>query len=118
MCKENEVISDMKSNENNLGLIINNDNNNENRLEVRSIKSFELIWSIHLDKEWSYRCSPLNDNHWIFVDSYNNRFIQIFDHAPIDQIINYPTKPFNVVSWSLNQFVIRTAEHLNIHKCK
>ncbi|CAF3853138.1 unnamed protein product [Rotaria sp. Silwood1] len=41
--KENEVIRDMKSNENNLGLIINNDNKNESRLEARSIKSFELV---------------------------------------------------------------------------
>ncbi|CAF4912376.1 unnamed protein product [Rotaria sp. Silwood1] len=118
ICKENEVISDMKSNENNLRLIVNNDNNNESHLEVRSIKSFELIWSIYLGKGWSYRCSPLNDNHWIFVDSYNNRFIQISDHATIDQIINYPTKSFNVVSWGLNQFVIRTVEHLNIHNRK
>ncbi|CAF0945215.1 unnamed protein product [Rotaria sp. Silwood1] len=116
ICQENEIINDMKSNENNLGLIINNDNNNESRLELRSIKSFECIWSIDLGDGWSYRCSPLHNNHWIVVDPYNSRLIKINSNGTIDQTNSYIKKPINVVSWSQNQFVIRTREHVYIHQ--
>jgi hypothetical protein len=118
ICSESEVINDMKSNQIYLGLIIDNGFSNESRLEIRSIKSFECIWSIDLGKGWGYRCSFLEHDHWIVSDSYNYRLIHITNNGTIEKIDNYSTKPMNVVHWGEDQTVIRTIEGLNIHQYK
>ena len=116
ICKETEIINDMKTNEISLALIIDNGFLNQTRLELRSIKSFEYLWSIDLGRGWGYRCSPLNHTHWIVTDSYNQRLIHINDHGTIDKIINTPMKPFNVVHWGQHQFLIRNVDGINIHQ--
>jgi hypothetical protein len=118
ICGESEVINEMKSNEISLALIIENGFNNQSRLELRSIKSFECIWSIHLGKGWNYRCSALNNYHWIVTDSYNHRIIQISNNGIIQKTENYSSKPLNVVHWGEDQIVIRTKEGLYVHQYK
>ena len=118
ICRESEVISDMKSNNNSLGFIIDNGFKNQSRLELRSIKSFESIWSIHVGKGWNYRCSPLNNSEWIVTDSYNHRIIHISNNGIIDRSESYSAKPLNVICWSEDQIAIRTTEGVNIHQYK
>jgi hypothetical protein len=119
ICQETEIINDLKSNEHSLGIIIENGFNNQTRLELRLIKSFQCIYSIDLGRGWGYRCSPLtNNDRWIITDSYNQRLIYISQNGIIDQIDNYSTKPFNVIYWNEDQFIIRTIDGIDIHQCK
>jgi hypothetical protein len=118
VCGESEVISDMKSNNNSLGFIIDNGFKNQSRLELRSIKSLESIWSIHLGKGWNYRCSLLNNSEWIVTDSYNHRIIHILNNGTIDRTESYSAKPLNVIRWSEDQIAIRTTEGVNVHQYK
>lgn len=109
------IINDIESNESFIGLILENNINNQTHFEIRSNRSFELINSIDLGKGWGYRCSNLNHTYWIIVDSYNNRIILNDNYRNILQIENYSIKPCNVVHWNQNKFVLRTIEHINIH---
>ncbi|CAF1364979.1 unnamed protein product [Rotaria sordida] len=118
ICQHNQIINDIKSNYLYLGLIIHNDIINKSRLELRSIESFQSIYSIYLGQGWSYRCSPYNNSDWIVVDGYNNRFLKISNSGIIDKTIFYPTKPFNIVDWGQDKIAIRTSEHLYIHDCE
>lgn len=116
LCQEYDIINDIKSNDIHLGLIIDNGFNNQTRLEIRLIKSFDIIWFVSLGKGWGYRCSPLNSNHWIISDSYNQRILFIDNQGNIQNIQNYFTKPFNIINWNDNQIIIRTNQTLNIHQ--
>ncbi|CAF1188031.1 unnamed protein product [Rotaria sp. Silwood1] len=118
ICQNNEIINDIKSQDIDLGLIIQNDITNQTRLEIRSIKSFQTIFSIDLGQGWSYRCSPYTNRSWIVVDAYFNRFIKINNNGTIDNINSYPTKLFNIIYWYDNQIAIRTSKYLNIHHCQ
>ncbi|CAM4974641.1 unnamed protein product [Rotaria socialis] len=114
--QENDIINDIKSNETYIGLIIENDTINQSYFQIRLIKSFQLIYSVDLGKGWAYRCSNINGIHWIIVDSYNHRLIQILNNGETNKkIYNYSTKPFNITHWTQQQFVIRTTEHIYIH---
>ncbi|CAF1337524.1 unnamed protein product [Rotaria sordida] len=79
-CSNNEYIEHMKSTKDLIALIISNDLTNERRFDMRSILTFDQLWTISLsinEKINIVSCCSLNEKGWLIVDIAQTRLIYI-----------------------------------------
>ncbi|CAF1238581.1 unnamed protein product [Rotaria sordida] len=118
-CSNNEYIEHMKSTKDLIALIISNDLTNERRFDMRSILTFDQLWTISLsinEKINIVSCCSLNEKGWLIVDIAQTRLIYINNQGYIKQSITYKPSPHYAVQFDDNILAILTEHGINLHK--
>ena len=117
-CSNNEYIEHMKCSKDTLALIISNDLTGERRFDMRSILTFNQIWTISLsiqEKTNVISCCSLNDKGWLIVDLAQARLIYVTNQGQIKQTISYQPSPQYALQFSDHILAILTEQGVNLH---
>jgi hypothetical protein len=118
-CTMNECIHDIKYNNETLSVVIRKKVENSMRMELRSCKTLDHLWSLTLDivyKDVKYRCCSLNCNEWLVADHSAGRRLHITAHEKFKEAITYKAIPYCITLFGSNMLVIFTKTTLNFHK--
>lgn len=118
-CLNNEYIEHMKCSKDCLVLIILNDLTGERRFDMRSLLTFNQIWTISLsiqEKTNIVSCCSLNENGWLIVDLAQTRLIHITNQGEIKQTITYEPSPQYAIQFNHDTLAILTEQGINLHK--
>ena len=120
-CKKNESIKDIACNDNTLALVVAPYSDEMVYLILRSLATFDQLFSIHLDiKHPSYqlpiRCCPFKNNEWLVIDANTSYIFHIDKDGKVKGTLKYDQPPYNAVLFSSNILVIRTEESINFHE--
>ncbi|CAF1208701.1 unnamed protein product [Adineta steineri] len=118
-CLNNEYIEHMKCSKDVLVLIISNDLTGERRLDMRSILTFNQLWTISLnihEKINVISCCSLNDKGWLIVDLAQARLIHVTNQGQIKQSIAYEPSPQYAIQFKDDILAILTEQGINLHK--
>ena len=94
---------------------------NFDKIELRTIEKFELIWSLDLDIPGgdclnTLRCSPINDNQWLIADFLNQRLFQITQQGKLKKIFFYNESPWYIHLFHPNMLLISTKTSIHFHR--
>ncbi|CAF4269589.1 unnamed protein product, partial [Rotaria sp. Silwood2] len=99
-CKNDEYIDNIVYNNSKLALMITNRFEKSARMELRSSKTLERIWSLQLDtvcyQNKVFRCCSINFNEWLVADYQNRRLLHITKDGNLKTIIIYDSIPCHV----------------------
>ncbi|CAF0792435.1 unnamed protein product [Rotaria sordida] len=120
-CKENEFIKDINCNDDKIALIIVHFSDKIIHLIVRSLTTFDQLFSIRLDiKHLSYqlpiRCCPLKNNEWLVIEANTSQFFHIGKDGKLKRTLTYDQPPYNALLFGSNILVIRTDSTINFHE--
>ncbi|CAF0805802.1 unnamed protein product [Adineta steineri] len=120
ICHKHEYIKDIVCNNQTIALTIYDKKFLTKRIELRSIKHFDYIWSLKLDIEGechnSLRCCSLYDNQWLVADFHNQRLFHIRNDGKLKTIYSYKMSPWYITLFGPNILVISTQNSVNFHK--
>jgi hypothetical protein len=88
-------------------------------IELRSLDTFELLWSCSLDGEHTerkLRCCSFSRNQWLLIDQDTSTLITIDKDGQVDGKVRYPFDVHRVTTWSCNLLILSTSETFNFHK--
>jgi hypothetical protein len=119
--KKNEFIKDIACNDNILALVVASYLNKMVHLILRSLTTFDQLFSIHLDiKHPSYqlpiRCCPFKNNDWIVIEANTSHLFHVDKDGKIKGTLKYDRQPYNAVLFGSNILVIRTDNTINFHQ--
>ncbi|CAF4030540.1 unnamed protein product, partial [Rotaria sp. Silwood2] len=119
-CSKDEGIHDMIYNDEKLFLIIENQLEKTVRVELRSSKILDCLWSLQLDsadnQKVQIRCCIFNYDEWIVVYHDLSRLIHITKDGKLKASSTYTPAPHFASTFGLNLFVIATSNSINLHK--
>jgi hypothetical protein len=118
-CSNNEYIEHMKCSKDVLALIIINDLTGERRLDMRSVLTFNQLWTISLniqEKTNIVSCCSLNDRGWLVVDLAQTRLIHVTNQGQLKQTVTYKSSPQYAVQLGDDTLAILTDQGVNLHK--
>ncbi|CAF1661250.1 unnamed protein product [Rotaria magnacalcarata] len=81
-CNSDEVINNIAYNNETLALIIENETSNKKRIELRSLSTFDPLWSTSFNAAyhftpWNNRVCVLKYNEWLAIDYGNSRLFHV-----------------------------------------
>ncbi|CAF2065144.1 unnamed protein product, partial [Rotaria magnacalcarata] len=81
-CNSDEVINNIAYNNETLALIIENETNNKKRIEIRSLSTFDPLWSTSFNAAyhftpWNNRVCVLKYNEWLVIDYGDSRLFHV-----------------------------------------
>ncbi|CAF0819395.1 unnamed protein product [Adineta steineri] len=101
-----------------LAFIICNAHTFQNRLDLHSSITFEVLWSIPLSI--LARCCSINNDQWIIINALETQLLHISSDGNILQDyrnISSSMNPIvNAIQWSNDTIVTATIKSLNLHK--
>jgi hypothetical protein len=118
-CSNNEYIEHMKCSKDSLALIIANDSTGERRLEMRSILTFNQLWTISLniqEKTNVVSCCSLNEKGWLIVDLAQTRLIYVTNQGQIKQSVTYLPSPQYALQFADEILAVLTEQGVNLHQ--
>ncbi|CAF2969709.1 unnamed protein product [Rotaria sp. Silwood2] len=102
-----------------LALAINDQSNEAKLIELRSSKTFKLLWSIQLDVNYNIavlRCCRFNHDDLLLVDWRTSYLFHITNDGKIKGTNEYQPVPYNINLFSSNILAILTGTTVNFHK--
>ena len=117
-CTEEEFIYDICYNRKRLLLMIANGLHKTIRMDLKSLRTFQCLWSLQLDIDFRYhafRCCLFNGNEWLVNDWYGSRLLHITKDLKIKDIQMYQEKPWRACVFSTNTLVITTMNSFHFH---
>ncbi|CAF1359457.1 unnamed protein product [Adineta ricciae] len=119
-CRKDEFIKDIVYNNQTIAITIFNKKTFRKRFELKSLRKFDLLWSLDLDIRGechnTLRCCSLPDNQWLLTDFDNQRLFHIRNDGKLKTIYPYPTTPWYINLFTSNILVISTQTSVNFHK--
>jgi hypothetical protein len=120
-CKKDESIKDLACNEAVLALIVSSFPNKTIHLLLRSLTTFDQLFSIHLDikhplYQLPIRCCSLKNNEWLVIDANTSYIFHIGNDGKIKGTRIYDRLPYNAILFNSNILVIRTEDSINFHE--
>jgi len=120
-CKKNESIKDIGCNESTIAIIVSPFSNEMVHLLLRSLTTFDQLFSIDLDirqplYQLPIRCCPLKNNEWLISDANTSYIFHIDKNGKLKGTLMYDQPPFNAVLFNSNILVIRTEGNINFHQ--
>jgi hypothetical protein len=118
-CTMDELIDAIVFNNETLAALIRNNVEKSMRMELRSCKTLDRLWSLALDivfKDGGYRCCSLDGNEWLVADHSAGRLLHITADGKMKETITYKETPYRTTLFGSNMLVISTKTTLNIHK--
>lgn len=116
-CENHEGINDIKYNNKTMALMIKDSKQNEKRMDLKSIETFQIIWSLPLSAGANIRlftCCPINFNEWLVIDGTNLQIYQITKDGKFKHNIRYPTVPYRANLFNSNILAISAEMDLNL----
>lgn len=117
----NEYIEHMKSGNNSLALIVLNGTTGERRLDIRSMLTFDQLWTISLntnEKDNNLSCCSLHGNGWLIVDLVQTRLTHINSQGQVKKVVKYKPSPHYAVLFGTDILALLTEEGIYLHKIK
>ncbi len=119
-CATDESIDDMVCNDGILALVIRNGVEQSMRMELRSCKTLDRLWSVLLDikydKDTAFRFCSLDCNGWLVADYNAGRLLHITRDGKMNQTITYKAIPLRIAKFTSNMLDISTETGLSFHK--
>jgi hypothetical protein len=118
-CRKDEGIDDLCYKNEKFSILIFHQPTNKTRLDLRSSKTLNIIWSIELDHIEPRRttgCCWLNNDEWLVTDEYDFRIFYISADGHLLQTDKYNPAPYNALLFGQDILAIRTVEGINLHK--
>ena len=114
-----ERIDSIVYNNETLALTTNNESNQTKYFELRSLKTFSLIWSLKLTVEYdtrALRCCLLPCNEWLVADWYTSSLFHITNEGKMKEKHQYKSEPLNINLFRSNMLLIGTRNGVHFHK--
>jgi hypothetical protein len=120
-CKKDEFIKDIACNDDTFALTIASYSNKMPHLILRSLSTFDQLYSIRLDikhstYQLSIRCCSFKSNEWLVIDANTSHIFHIGKDGVIKGTHKYDRTPHNAVLFGSNTLVIRTDISINFHE--
>jgi hypothetical protein len=88
-------------------------------VELRSLESFSLLWSIQLDDNYNFgrlRCCLFHHGEWLLADWSTSRLFHITNDGKFKEKCTYKSKAYNITLFRSNILAILTDQNVNFHK--
>ncbi|CAM4845884.1 unnamed protein product [Rotaria magnacalcarata] len=120
-CNSDEVINNIAYNNETLALIIENETNNKKRIELRSLSTFDPLWSTSFNAAyhftpWNNRVCVLKYNEWLVIDYGDSRLFHVSKDGQVKSKCSYKPRVNNAVLFGTNILVIKTLENVNCYR--
>jgi hypothetical protein len=120
-CKKTESIKDISCNQSTIAIIVSSFSNQIVHLLLRSLTTFNQLFSISLDIRYPLyqlpiRCCPLKNNEWLISDANTSYMFHIDKNGKLKGTLMYDRPPYNAVLFNSNILVIRTEGSINFHQ--
>jgi hypothetical protein len=89
------------------------------RMELRSYKTLDRLWSLTLDiayKDFACRFGSLDCYEWLVADYSGGRLLHITADGKMKEIITYKPIPYRITLFGSNMLAISTQATFNFHK--
>jgi polyhydroxyalkanoate synthesis regulator phasin len=116
---QKQRIDNIVYNNKTLALTINNEFNQMKFLELRSIDTFNRIWSCRIDIDYNetvIRCCLLSYNEWLVIDWKTSKLLHITNNGKVKECCSYKSEPLYTNCFLSNVLVISTNKTINFHK--
>jgi hypothetical protein len=118
-CSQEEAIHHIICNDGTLGMVINNRSAKSLRMELRSVETFDFIWSLRFDtvcnQNTVFRCCLLTCDAWLVVDYETKRLLHITRDGKLKVTTPYDTIPY-CANLFANMLVVSRKGGVNFHK--
>lgn len=116
-CEDYQGINDIKYNNETIALAVKDPKENKKFMVLKSVKTFETIWSLELSIGSNIRlftCCPINSDEWLLVDGTNSHIYHITKDGKFKTNIRYPTVPYRANAFNSNTLAISAEFDLNL----
>lgn len=116
---EKQRIDNIVYNNKTLALTINDGFNQTKVFELRSIESFNRLWSCRIDIDYTetvIRCCLLTFNEWLVIDWKTSKLFHLTNHGQVKECFTYKSEPLYTNLFLSNVLVISTNKNINFHK--
>jgi len=118
-CTNNEWISSIQYNNEKLGLLIRNNPEKSLRMELRSVDTFDRIWTLKFDtvceQNISFRFCSLTCNEWLVADYEKKRLLHITNDGKLKAVVPYENIPYRLTLFR-NMLGISTYSPIDVYK--
>ncbi|CAF2120138.1 unnamed protein product [Rotaria magnacalcarata] len=120
-CNSDEVINNIAYNNETLALIIENETNNKKRIELRSLSTFDPLWSTSFNAAyhftpWNKRVCVLKYNEWLVIDYGNSCLFHVSKDGQVKANRSYKPTINNAFLFGTNILVIKTLDNVNCYR--
>ncbi|CAF1450134.1 unnamed protein product [Adineta steineri] len=115
-CGKDEIICDLKYNNGYLAIPIYNKHKDESRFELRSITTFDNIWSVRTHGRC--RCCSIDIDQWLVMDHDDCRFFHISADGKLLETDKYDEheRLEDIIPWNNDDIVVLTKKNIHLHK--
>jgi hypothetical protein len=115
-CRKEEIICDLKYNNDFLAIPIFNKHKEQSRFELRSITAFDCIWSVQIHGRC--RCCSIDVDQWLVMDHDDCRFFHISADGKLLEADKYDQheRLEDIIPWGIDDIVVLTKKTINLHK--
>ena len=118
-CQHHDGINDIKYNNEKLALMIKDTAKDERRMDLKSAKTFDTIWSLKLSVGPDIRlftCCPISWDEWLVIDGTNSRIYHITKDGVFLKDVLYHSVPYRANLFSSNILAVSAEWNLNLHR--
>jgi len=119
-CTMDEWIDDIVYTNETLAVVIRNKVEKSMRMELRSSKTLDRLWSLLLDgvynQDLAFHCCSLDCDGWLVTDCNAGRLLHITVDGKMKQAIAYKAIPRRITLFGPNMFAVATESGINFHK--
>ncbi|CAF1181166.1 unnamed protein product [Adineta ricciae] len=115
-CKPSEGINDIQYSNETLALMVKDGQAHERYLVVKSIRTFDTIWSFSLGSSTNIRlmtCCPLKNNEWLVVDGAQLQIYHITGRGKNVEKIHFESAPYRASFLGSSMLVVASELSLN-----
>ncbi|CAF1398249.1 unnamed protein product [Adineta ricciae] len=117
-CKPSEGINDIQYSNGTLALMIKDNQAHERNLVVKSIRTFDTIWSFSLESSTNIRlmtCCPLKNNEWLIMDGAQLQIYHVTGRGKNVEKMNFDSVPYRASFLGSSMLVVATELSLNFY---
>jgi hypothetical protein len=116
-CTMDELIDDIVYSNGTLALVIANKVEKSMRIELRSSKTLDRLWSLLLDGVYdadrAFCCCSIDYDGWLVADPNAGRLLHVTTDGKMKRTIPYKAIPYNVTLFGSNILVLSTKRGIN-----
>ncbi|CAF4863551.1 unnamed protein product [Rotaria socialis] len=120
-CNSDEIINNIAYNNETLALMIESETNNKKPIELRSLSTFDLLWSTTFNAAyhfapWSSRVCVLKYNERVVIDYENSRLFHVIKDGQVKANRSYKPTISDAVLFGANILAIKTLDNVNCYR--
>jgi hypothetical protein len=119
-CTMDKHINDIVYSNESLALVIENKVKKPMRIELRSSKTLDRLWSLLLDRIYdrhiAFGCCSIDYHGWLVADFITGRLLHVTTDGEMKQTILYKAIPYRVNLFGSKILAVTTQSGINFHK--